>query len=109
MGPCEAVVLPVVWQCVEEAANAVQASEEEELCPEEQLEEYPEVRGLLLLNSAYLCSTSELSFLISIQNCFIHTVRFFEGSKIRSLKTLFVRGILNSEPTKHLLFSLTNS
>lgn len=75
MGPCEAVVLPVVWQCVEEAASVVQVLEEEELCPEEQLEECPEVRGLLLFNSAYLCSTSELSFLISIQNCFIHTVQ----------------------------------
>lgn len=48
VGPCEAVALPVVWQCVEEAANVVQVLEEEELCPEEQLEEYPEVRGLLL-------------------------------------------------------------
>lgn len=62
MGPCEAVVLPVVWQCVEEAASVVEVLEEEELCPEEQLEECPEVRGLLLFNSAYLCSTSELSF-----------------------------------------------
>lgn len=39
------MALPVVWQCVEEAANVVQVLEEEELCPEEQLEEYPEVAG----------------------------------------------------------------
>lgn len=49
MGPCEAVVPPVAWRCAEEGASVVQLLEEEELCPEEQLEEFPEVSASLFV------------------------------------------------------------
>lgn len=47
----------------------------------------PRGQGLIVIyfNSAYLCSTSELSFLISIQNSFIHTGPSHNSARLKAL------------------------